>query len=49
MPWLAETEIGLELLGLDATQIERAMSEKRRAQAIALTKTLAGAAGDNAG
>lgn len=48
VPWLAETEIGLELLGLDATQIERAMSEKRRAQAIALTKTLAGAAGDNA-
>lgn len=32
VPWLAETEIGLELLGLDEQQIARAMSEKRRAQ-----------------
>lgn len=32
MPWLAETEVGLELLGLDEQQIERAMADKRRAQ-----------------
>lgn len=30
VPWLAETEVGLELLGLDDLQIKRAMSEKRR-------------------
>lgn len=30
VPWLAETEVGLELLGLDDQQIARAMSEKRR-------------------
>jgi hypothetical protein len=32
VPWLAETDIGLELLGLDDQQISRAMSQKRRAQ-----------------
>ena len=32
MPWLAETEVGLELLGLDEQQVVRAMAEKRRAQ-----------------
>ena len=31
VPWLADTEVGLELLGLDDQQIARAMSEKRRA------------------
>lgn len=31
VPWLAETEVGLELLGLDDQQIERALSERRRA------------------
>jgi len=31
VPWLAETEVGLELLGLNQGQIERALSEKRRA------------------
>jgi hypothetical protein len=30
VPWLAETEVGLELLGLDPQQIERALSERRR-------------------
>lgn len=49
MPWLGETEVGLELLGLDAQQIERAMSEKRRAEAIMLTKSLAAASSDVAG
>lgn len=31
VPWLADTEVGLELLGLDEQQIRRAMVEKRRA------------------
>lgn len=31
IPWLAETEVGLELLGMSPQQIERALSEKRRA------------------
>lgn len=30
VPWLAETEVGLELLGLTPDQIRRAMSERRR-------------------
>ena len=29
-PWLAETEVGLELLGLSAQQIKRALADKRR-------------------
>ncbi|WP_213452881.1 phage portal protein [Rhizomonospora bruguierae] len=33
IPWLADTEVGLELLGLDRQQIERAMAEQQRAQA----------------
>lgn len=32
VPWLAETEVGLELLGLDEQQMARAISEKRRSQ-----------------
>lgn len=31
VPWLAETTVGLELLGLDAQQIERALAERRQA------------------
>lgn len=31
-PWLAETTVGLELLGLSKQQIERALAEKRRLQ-----------------
>jgi len=31
VPWLADTEVGLELLGLDEQQIRRAMADKRRA------------------
>jgi hypothetical protein len=30
VPWLAETEVGLELLGLDDQQIKRALAERRR-------------------
>ena len=32
-PWLAETEVGLELLGLSEQQIQRAVAERGRAQA----------------
>ena len=42
VPWLAETEVGLELLGLDAQQIERALAEKRKAQGRAVIAALAG-------
>ncbi|HET6865458.1 MAG TPA: hypothetical protein VFH80_06025, partial [Solirubrobacteraceae bacterium] len=31
VPWLAETEVGLELMGLSEDQIRRALVEKRRA------------------
>jgi hypothetical protein len=30
VPWLADTEVGLELLGLDEQQIARAMADRRR-------------------
>ncbi len=32
IPWLAETEVGLELLGLSPDQIKRALAERRRAE-----------------
>jgi len=32
MPWLAETDVGLELLGLSEEQILRAQAERRRTQ-----------------
>lgn len=44
VPWLAETEVGLELLGLDPQQIQRAIGERRRAQNLATLNTLAGLA-----
>lgn len=34
VPWLAETEVGLELLGLTRQQIDRAMADKRRNQGM---------------
>jgi len=34
VPWLAETEVGLELLGLSEQQITRALSERRRAESL---------------
>lgn len=40
VPWLAETEVGLELLGLDDQQIRRAMAEKRRAAGRAVIQAL---------
>lgn len=41
VPWLAETEVGLELLGLDDQQIRRAMSDKRRNAGRAVMAALA--------
>lgn len=51
VPWLADTEVGLELLGLDALQIQRAMAEKRRAagRAVIAALTPAGAGNANGG
>lgn len=46
-PWLAETEVGLELLGLSRDQIDRAMNEKRAAQGRAILSRLTGASGGN--
>lgn len=40
LPWLADTSVGLELVGLSRDQIDRAMSEKRRAQGSALVDKL---------
>lgn len=40
VPWLAETEVGLELLGLTDQQITRAMSEKRRVVGASVMQTL---------
>lgn len=41
VPWLAETEVGLELLGLSDQQIDRAMSDRRRAQGRQVLNALA--------
>jgi hypothetical protein len=40
VPWLAETEVGLELLGLDPQQIKRALADKRRAAGRAVLAAL---------
>lgn len=39
--WLRETEVGLELLGLDEQQIQRALAEKRRVAGRAVLTALA--------
>ena len=45
VPGMAETSVGLELMGLTADQIERFQSERRRANGGALLAGLRGAAG----
>lgn len=40
VPWLAETEVGLELLGLTDEQIKRALGERRRAAGRATVAAL---------
>ncbi|MBF6363203.1 phage portal protein [Nocardia farcinica] len=42
-PWLAQTSIGLELLGLDEQQIRRAEADRRRAAVSELTARLTAA------
>jgi hypothetical protein len=41
VPWLAETSVGLELLGLSEQQIERAMADRRRLGASAALRQVA--------
>lgn len=40
VPWLADTEVGLELLGLDDTQIQRALGERGKAEAKSMLDQL---------
>lgn len=49
-PWLGETEVGLELLGLSEDQIRRAMADKRRAAGRTVVEALVATppAGDGA-
>lgn len=47
VPWLAETEVGLELLGLDEQQIDRAVAEKRRFGGSAALRALVETASAN--
>ena len=49
VPWLAETEVGLELLGLDEQQIRRAMADRRRAAGRAVVAALAAPQTDDVG
>lgn len=44
VPWLAETEVGLELLGLDDQQIQRAVNERRRNSGSAALRAITEAA-----
>ena len=40
IPWLADTEVGLEILGLDAQQVQRAMAERRRLRGSGVLESL---------
>lgn len=40
MPWLGETSVGMELLGLTEDQIKRATAERRRAEGRIMRRTL---------
>lgn len=40
VPWLADTEVGLELLGLDEQTIRRALAEKQKADGRAVVRAL---------
>lgn len=45
VPWLAETEVGLELLGLDEQQTRRAVAERRRTAGASVLDRLRSVAG----
>lgn len=49
IPWLADTEVGLELIGLDEQQMKRALAEKRRTQGSAVLNQLLAARGNGSG
>lgn len=49
VPWLAETRVGLELLGLSSQQIDQALSEKRRAKTASLVDKLTAPPASDAG
>jgi hypothetical protein len=40
MPWLAETEVGMELMGLSPDQIRRALADRRRARGSEVLQAL---------
>ena len=42
VPWLAETRVGLELLGLTPTQIDDALAQRRKASGRALAEAVMG-------
>lgn len=44
LPWLAETEVGMELMGLSRDQIDRALVERRRLGGSAALRAVAAAA-----
>lgn len=44
LPWLAESEVGLELMGLSADQITRALADKRRMGGSAALRAISEAA-----
>lgn len=46
VPWLADTEIGLELLGLSEQQVQRALSERRRTRSSDILSALGVTSGD---
>ncbi|HET7666551.1 MAG TPA: phage portal protein [Mycobacterium sp.] len=48
-PWLADTEVGLELLGLSRDQIDRALADKRRNVGSGVLQVLQQAAAQQAG
>lgn len=49
IPWLADSDVGLELIGLDDQQIKRALADKKRSQATQRLTLLAQAAGQPPG
>ena len=46
LPWLADTSVGLDLLGLTATQIRDALAERKRTQGRNTLNAIAAAAAD---
>ena len=49
VPWLADTEVGLELLGMSESQIKRALAERRRLGGSAALRALVERASVDAG